>query len=200
MNIRIFLFQDFATLDVFGPVDILGRIDGAELHYISLEGGVISNRNQVRIETEKAADSSSGGILLVPGGMGTRILVQNPIFLSRLKMLVQSADICLAVCTGSALLAAAGLLDHMRATSNKKSWAWVTSVSHEVDWIPRARWVTDGKFYTSSGVSAGMDMALGFIADRYGREKALSIAGAIEYLWNEEQEKDPFAVETAKES
>ena len=194
MNIRILLFPDFATLDVFGPVDILGRLDGAELHYISLEGGVITNRNRVRIETEKASESPAGGILLVPGGMGTRPLAENQEYLSFLKTLVPTAETCLAVCTGSALLAAAGLLKNRQATSNKKSWAWVTSIGGQVNWVPQARWVTDGNFYTSSGVSAGMDMALGFVADRYGREKACSIAEAIEYIWNEEKEKDPFAV------
>ena len=194
MIIRILLFPDFATLDVFGPVDILGRIEGAELHYVSMEGGIVTNRNRVRIETEKASESPTGGILLVPGGMGTRPLVRDSEFLSRLKTLVLSADTCLAVCTGSALLAAAGLLKNRKATSNKKSWSWVTSVSGETDWIPKARWITDGNFYTSSGVSAGMDMALGFVADRYGREKACSIADAIEYIWNEDKEMDPFAI------
>jgi transcriptional regulator GlxA family with amidase domain len=73
------------------------------------------------------------------------------------------------------------------------SFQWVKSVDSEVDWVYRARWICDGKFYTSSGVSAGMDMALGFIADRLGKEKAREIASQIEYIWNEDKEKDVFA-------
>jgi len=63
-----------------------------------------------------------------------------------------------------------------------------------VRWVGKARWVRDGCFYTASGVSAGIDMALCFVADRLGRAKALSIAQRMEYLWNEDATDDPFAV------
>lgn len=84
-------------------------------------------------------------------------------------------------------------MDGLKATSNKKALEWVMSVSDQVDWIRHARWVRDGKFYTSSGVSAGMDMALGFVSDLYGVQKAEQIAGDIEYIWNRNQNADPFA-------
>jgi transcriptional regulator GlxA family with amidase domain len=61
-----------------------------------------------------------------------------------------------------------------------------------VRWEKRARWVADGKYYTSSGVSAGIDMALGFIEERHGQKKALETAKQIEYLWNEDRGNDPF--------
>ncbi len=60
-------------------------------------------------------------------------------------------------------------------------------------WQPAARWVEDRKFFTSSGISAGMDMALGFVARLYGRQQALAIAKDMEYLWNEDPHRDPFA-------
>lgn len=60
----------------------------------------------------------------------------------------------------------------------------------QVNWQKKARWVVDGRFYTSSGISAGMDMALGFIADRYGEEEAQRIAGFTEYRPSD----DPFAI------
>ncbi len=77
-------------------------------------------------------------------------------------------------------------MDGKRATSNKKAFHWAMSCSDKVDWIQEARWVVDGNCYTSSGVSAGIDMSLGFMADRYGRETALEIADSIEYIWNED--------------
>ena len=61
------------------------------------------------------------------------------------------------------------------------------------EWAKRARWCVDGKFYTSSGISAGMDMALGFIADRFGEEKANGVAKYAEYVRNADPENDPFA-------
>ena len=69
------------------------------------------------------------------------------------------------------------------------------SVDMEVYWIKKARWVTDGKYYTSSGVSAGMDMALGFVADQFGLDKAKEIAQRIEYIWNSDWDNDIFAIE-----
>ena len=92
-----------------------------------------------------------------------------------------------------ALLAGCGALDGRRATSNKKSFAWVKSVRGAVGWEERARWVADGKFYTSSGVSAGMDMALGFVSDRFGRSRAEGIAEQLEYVWNDDCTRDVFA-------
>ena len=63
-----------------------------------------------------------------------------------------------------------------------------------VHWIQQARWVRDGNVYTSSGVSAGMDMTLGFIRDMHGEKTAREIIRMIEYIWNEDQNHDPFAV------
>jgi transcriptional regulator GlxA family with amidase domain len=60
--------------------------------------------------------------------------------------------------------------------------------------MERARWAADGKYYTSSGVSAGIDMALGFVAELHGRATAVEAARQMEYVWNEDKENDPFAL------
>lgn len=90
------------------------------------------------------------------------------------------------------MLAKSGVLDKRNATSNKKAFDWVRSISQNVNWIKKARWVVDEKYYTSSGVSAGMDMSLGFISDLFGIEKAKQIAFDIEYFWNSNKECDVF--------
>ena len=82
--------------------------------------------------------------------------------------------------------------DGRRATSNKLAWQWVIAQSDQVHWIEQARWVVDGKCYTSSGVSAGMDMALGFIADRHGVDTARQIALETEFRWQENSDIDDF--------
>ena len=84
------------------------------------------------------------------------------------------------------------LLNRRKATSNKKSFNWVKGLNSNVIWIEKARWVVDGKYYTSSGVSAGIDMSLGFISDFYSIEKAREIAKDIEYIWNEDRNNDIF--------
>src|SRR5574338_457732 len=107
---------------------------------------------------------SVGVVLFVPGGMGTRREVDNPVLLGWLERRAAGATHVTSVCTGAALLARAGLLDGHRATSNKRSWDWVVSQGPRVDWVRRARWVQDGRLWTSSGVSAGIDMTLQLIA------------------------------------
>ena len=133
-------------------------------------------------------------VLLVPGGMATRTLVADRSYIATLADWATQSAWTLTVCTGSALLAATGLLDGLPATSNKTAFDWVRGVRPQVAWQGRARWVRSGKFYTASGVSAGMDMALGFIADREGVAQAERIAQRCEYHWQRDAAVDPFAV------
>lgn len=193
MDVNVLLFDDFETLDAFGPVEVLGKVEEYRLRYFSEHGGTVASAQKTVIVTEPATEADGGGILVVPGGRGTRRLAVFPPFLHFLRGMADDAEYCLSVCTGSALLAGCGALDGRRATSNKKSFAWVKSVRGAVGWEERARWVADGKFYTSSGVSAGMDMALGFVSDRFGRSQAEGIAEQLEYVWNDDCTRDVFA-------
>ncbi|MDF2685534.1 MAG: ThiJ/PfpI protein [Clostridia bacterium] len=194
MDVNMILFDDFETLDVFGPVEIFGTMPNIyKLKYYSLNGGIIGNRHSVKIQTEQIDENISGDILLIPGGQGTRREINNKSLIDKITALSEKSEFCLTVCTGSALLAKTGLLKNRKATTNKNAFDWVKSIDTEVNWVAKARWVTDGKYYTSSGVSAGMDMTLGFIEDRHGRECAERCAGCIEYIWNSDKEKDLFA-------
>ena len=170
------------------------RIPEYSVRYFSLCGGPVGNGKGLAIETLPLAGARPG-ILLVPGGFGTRRLVNDSAFVSALRKAAEESVYCLTVCTGSALLAKTGLLDGMRATSNKRAFDWVVSVNPSVLWQRHARWVSDGKFYSSSGVSAGIDMALGFISDRSGEEKAREIADSMEYVRNGNPDNDPFALD-----
>lgn len=192
MHINVWLFDGFETLDAFGPVEVFGTDEAFELGYYSHEGGTITSRHGFKVETRPIGEAPRGALLL-PGGPGTRALVQNAAFLQALADCAATQEYCLTVCTGSAVLAAAGALENRRATSNKKSWPWVVTNGNAVDWVYRARYVRDGNIYTSSGVSAGIDMALCFVADVMGREKAQSIADYIEYVWNDDADRDDFA-------
>ncbi len=188
------LFDNFETLDLFGPIEMFGSLPKYyRLQYASITGGIIRNKQGVAIQTIAITDLEySTDILLIVGGIGTRQVVDDTPFLQALISLSNQADWVLSVCTGSALLAKAGILDNRKATSNKLSWHWVTAQSNQVNWIKKARWVIDGKFYTSSGVSAGMDMALGFIADRHDIDTAYRIAHYTEYCWQQDSELDSF--------
>jgi hypothetical protein len=108
--------------------------------------------------------------MLIPGGQGTRRLVNDEAFLSWLRAWAAPASLVTSVCTGSAVLAAAGLLDGYRATSNKAAFEWVREQSEKVYWVAQARWVEDRDRWTSSGVAAGMDMAAALLADLFGQD------------------------------
>jgi putative intracellular protease/amidase len=197
MNIAVLLFDDFETLDVFGPVEVFGRlVDKYSLKFYSLNGGQIKNRHGVSINTEKLEDINNKlEIFLVPGGLGTRKEVENKLLVDKIKETSNLSKYVLTVCTGSALLARTGLLEGKRATSNKRAFDWVITNGTNVIWDNKARWTIDDKYYTSSGVSAGIDMSLGFLSDRHGIEFARRVAFEIEYLWTEDRNNDSFKTE-----
>jgi transcriptional regulator GlxA family with amidase domain len=132
-------------------------------------------------------------MILVPGGFGTRKGVDNLLFRSWIAERSASADLVMSVCTGAAMLARAGVLDGRRATSNKLAFQWVETQGPRVKWVKKARWVEDGKFFTSAGVSAGIDMSLAVVAKIAGAELAAEAAKQMEYEWHRDAEWDPFA-------
>ncbi|MFT8704424.1 DJ-1/PfpI family protein [Bifidobacterium aquikefiricola] len=193
-TINVVLFDNFETLDACGPIEILGSLNNEyRIEYFSLNGGFVTSRQGLQTQTQSFAHVESNGILLIPGGMGTRPLVNDDEFLTQLEILANKSKDVLTVCTGSALLAKTGLLNAKSATSNKLAFDWVTSLNPAVNWVLKARWVVDGNIYTSSGVSAGMDMALGYVNDKLGITVARKTAHDIEYVWNEDPDNDPFA-------
>jgi len=198
-RIGILLFNNFETLDVFGPVEIFGRLkDLYTIEFYSLEGGIVSSSQNVKIVTEKFREKDTLDIFLIPGGMGTRKEVDHEALISKIKELSSSSTHTLTVCTGSALLARTGQLNGRSATSNKRSYDWAIAQGEKVKWIKKARWTVDGKFYTSAGISAGMDMTLGFIRDVHGSDLARKIAYEIEYTWQENKDVDNFYLQDLK--
>ena len=194
-DVSIILFDGFEPLDMAGPVEVFGDIGEWRLRYFSEHGGPVSCRQGFKVITEPfSAMTPADGILFVPGGMGSRPLSLCTDWLHSLAQFAGESRWVLSVCTGSVLLAAAGVLDGRKATSNKRSWSWVTSFGSSVRWQPQARWTADGKFRTSSGVSAGTDMALAFVGELFGEARAESIARRMEYIRSRSAEDDPFAV------
>nr|WP_314477565.1 DJ-1/PfpI family protein [uncultured Campylobacter sp.] len=175
--VNVLLFEGFTTMDALGPAEALSRAldDGRkcyEIEYFSATGELVGGSTNAKIWTRKLDEIAKFDILLVPGGFAVRELAHESEFIAILGELAGRHDHVIAVCTGSVLLAKTGLLDGMEATSNKLSWQWATSEAPGVRWVRAARWCVSGKFYTSSGVSAGIDAALGFIADMHGRDEA----------------------------
>lgn len=195
MEINIALFEGFEPLDVFGPFEVFAHVEGIHIHLFSLDGSrVVSGFGGVRVATAKPENIDCQGILLVPGGPGTRGLVKNLQLIGLLRDLAGQASQVLTVCTGSALLAATGLLNGRRATSNDLAFNWVAGVNDQVIWVRQARWVADGDIWTSSGISAGIDMTLSFLEDIVGTDAVDMVCTRMEYIRNRDPGFDPFAV------
>ena len=194
-SLGVVLFPDFELLDVFGPLEMFGLLPDHYVLRLVAEAGPRQRAAQgpVSLIDDLFEEDLHYDILLVPGGRGARREVENPALLAWLRQKAETAELVTSVCTGAALLARAGLLDGKRATSNKAAFAWVQSQGPSVDWQTKARWVEDGKFFTSSGVSAGMDMALAVIARLQGQDQARQVATWAEYDWHQDPDWDPFA-------
>ncbi|OTA61410.1 class I glutamine amidotransferase-like protein [Hypoxylon sp. EC38] len=199
------LFPGFQALDVFGPLDILNMLSKQtplSLYILSATLDPVStktpasghNVSQAVVPTHTYADSPDDiEVLLLPGGAGTR----DPENIREIVDFVRGAyprlRYLLTVCTGSAVAAKSGVLDGRRATSNKRAWEWATAQGPNVNWVRHARWVTDGNIWTSSGISAGIDMMYAFVGDQWGEDVARTLADASEYVRNTDPGVDPFA-------
>ncbi|KAF2201343.1 class I glutamine amidotransferase-like protein, partial [Delitschia confertaspora ATCC 74209] len=131
-------------------------------------------------------------VLLVPGGGGTRhARIEEEI--SFVREMYPRLKYVISVCTGATILSRAGVLDGKSATSNKRAWDWIKSTSDKVNWIHQARWVVDGNTWTSSGVSAGIDVTYAFLSEVYGETVADFVAKSSEYVRWTNASYDPFS-------
>jgi putative intracellular protease/amidase len=180
MDVAIPLYERFTALDAVGPYEVLSRIPGARVHFVAAQPG------PVRTETgmlSLTADEALGEvphpeIVVVPGGLGNRELLEDEALLDWLREAHAHTRWTTSVCTGALLLAAAGLLEGVEASTH---WA-----ARDVLAGLGARPVTDrvverGKIITAAGVSAGIDMALLLTARIGGDDLARAIQLGIEY-------------------
>ncbi|MFJ8311320.1 MULTISPECIES: DJ-1/PfpI family protein [unclassified Streptomyces] len=181
MQIAILLYDRFTALDAVGPYEILGRTPGAETVFVAEQAGPVRNDNRGSLGI--LADRTLGevprpDIVVVPGGPGQDAQMDNAAVLDWLRAVDAGSTWTTSVCTGSLLLAAAGLLEGRRATSH-----WL-ALDHLATFGARPtseRVVTDGKYVTAAGVSSGIDMGLTLLGRIAGDERAQAVQLLIEY-------------------
>ncbi len=194
-TLAAFVFPGFETLDYFGPIEMLGGLT-EEIEVITVAQGcdpVASIHGQKIVIDKKLSEKDDYDLVLIPGGDSALIEGQDEEVLEWIRNVSVKADRVMSVCTGTILVGMSGVLDGRSATTNKKDFTNTVHLAPKVDWVKEARWVEDGKFFTSSGVSAGMDMALAALADLYGNEVAEEMAISCEYDWHKDPNWDPFA-------
>lgn len=198
--VGMLLFDGFEMLDVFGPLEMFGFLgDRVRIVTVGEQAGLVKPRNGPAVQIEQSLASAGAlDLFIIPGGAGTRREVDNTALIAAIRTVSEQTPKVASVCTGAALLARTGLLNGLRATTNKMAFDWVSSQGTEVIWMPDGRWVDSGKYATSSGVSAGTDLALALIQQLFDRETAEGIARSAEYTWNDDPDHDPFALAPAQ--
>ena len=180
MQIAILLYDRFTALDAVGPYDVLGRLPGADLAFVAVEPGPVrTEQRTLALTADKAlSEVPRPDIVMVPGGFGTRDLFDDEPILGWLREAHEHSTWTTSVCTGSLLLAAAGILDGVEAATHWLARDELAALGA----IPVPdRVVQRGKILTAAGVSSGIDMALHLAALEAGEMAAQAIQLGIEY-------------------
>jgi putative intracellular protease/amidase len=180
MDIAIPLYEDFTALDAVGPYEVLSRLPGARVTFVAAEPGPLATETgMLTLVAERSLDElPHPDVLVVPGGTGTDAALDDEALVGWIRTAHETSRYTTSVCTGSLLLAAAGLLDGLEATSH---WADLDKLSKYGATPVGRRVVEQGKVITAAGVSSGIDMALLLAARLTSDEVAQAIQLGIEY-------------------
>jgi len=179
MKIAILLFDNYTALDVVGPYEVLSRLPNAKVCFAGIEKKGYKDAYGLTVQADYTLDEiSQADILLIPGGFGIDNLLNNPKIIDWIRQIDQTTVWTVSVCSGSLLLAAAGLLDGKNCTTH---WRRKEQLKKYNVVVKDERYVQDGKMVTSAGVSAGIDMALYLTSKIISDKMAMAIQLAIEY-------------------
>ena len=180
MKIAFLIFEKITALDIVGPYEVLCRLPGAELTFVAPEAGEKRTDTGVLglVADASIDDVPEADILVIPGGEGNRPLLSDERVLDWVRKIDEGSTWTTSVCTGSTVLAAAGLLDGRPATTH---WAYMHRLAELGAEPVSDRVVESGKYMTAAGVSSGIDMALTLVAKLAGDDVAKAIQLGIEY-------------------
>ncbi len=189
-NVAILLFDEVEVLDFCGPFEVFsvtGRQDNQNpfnVYTVSEKPEPVMARNQLSINPRYTISKCpQPDILIVPGGFGTRKEMHNTVLIDWIKKCSQKAELVLSVCTGALLLAKAGLLEGLSATTHHGALELLEKTAPNTTIEESKRFVDNGKIIVSAGISAGIDMSFYVVAKLIGEEEALKTAQYMEYDW-----------------
>lgn len=186
--VAILLFDEIEVLDFAGPFEVFGVTDELSNHQlfrvvtVAPEQRAIRARNGLSVNPDHAlADCPRPDILIVPGGFGTRALLNNQPVLDWIKAIHTTAEIVASVCTGSIVLGRAGLLDGLKATTHHECFELLRTHAPRTTIVETDRFLDNGRILTAAGISAGIDMSLHLVARLHGAAVAEKTARYMEY-------------------
>ncbi|MDX2592175.1 DJ-1/PfpI family protein [Streptomyces sp. WI03-4A] len=180
MQIAVVVYDGFTALDAVGPYEMLVRAPGAETVFVAERPGAVrTDTGALGIVADRSlAEVTRPDVVVVPGGPGQSALMEHRPLLDWLRAADATSTWTASVCTGSLLLAAAGLLEGRRATSH---WLALEQLERFGARPAEERVVVDGKYVTAAGVSAGIDMGLTLLGRIAGDDVARTVQLATEY-------------------
>lgn len=180
MLIAVALFEQVTALDAIGPYEVLQRLPGADVCFVGHRKGEVRTDNGfLGLTVDNTFDEvEDPDIVLVPGGVGTRVLVHDDEILNWIRTTHETSQFTCSVCTGSLLLAAAGVLRGLRATTHFSARQLLAKYGAEPS---DDRVVQEGKVITAAGVSSGIDMALRLAEQLTDETTAKALQLMIEY-------------------
>jgi transcriptional regulator GlxA family with amidase domain len=186
----ILIFDDVEVLDFCGPFEVFAVTGNTQstrpfhVYTIAEKPGPIIARNGLSVNPNYTlAECPAPDILLVPGGQGTRREMHNTNLTNWIREQAEPAELVLSVCTGALLLAGAGLLDNLEATTHHNALELLREVAPNTRVDETKRFVDNGKIVLSAGISAGIDMSLHIVERLLGHEEAVKTAWHMEYDW-----------------
>lgn len=188
-NVAILIFDEVEVLDFCGPFEVFGvaglRSPGERPFYaytIAEKSEPVSARNGLSINPNfTLADCPQSDILLVPGGWGTRGVIQNEALVNWVREQAGRVELVLSVCTGALVLAKAGLLEGLSATTHFQALNELRDLAPTTTLCLDQRYVDNGQVVLSAGISAGIDMSLYVVARLLGEEQANETARYMQY-------------------
>ena len=193
-RVCIVVFDEVEVLDFCGPFEVFSVTGGRQgltpfdVCTVSEDMKVINTRGGLSVNPGHTFESCPRpDIILVPGGMGTRREMNNPGMLQWLSRHAKSAELVLSVCSGALVLAKAGLLNGLKATTHHDALDELRAIHPDIGVDGQRRFIDNGRVIVSAGISAGIDMSLHVVARLLGREQALETARYMEYKWNSEE-------------
>jgi len=189
-RVCIVIFDEVEVLDFCGPFEVFSVTGGRkgllpfEVCTASEDGERITARGGLSVNPAYSFENCPRpDILLMPGGMGTRREMNNPGMLDWLRRNAKGAELVLSVCSGALVLAGAGLLDGLSATTHHCALDELRAITPEIAVDGEKRFIDNGRVIVSAGISAGIDMSLHVVARLLGKEQALETARYMEYEW-----------------
>lgn len=180
-TIGILVYDGYNTLDAMGPYHTLAEIMGAKTFFIAKKKGMVQNQRGLQMKVDTSfAEVNKLDILVIPGGaVETFMQTQDTVTLNWIRQIDKTTTFTTSVCTGAWILGATGLLNGKYATTN---WYRAEEIlnSYGVK-FKQDRWVRDGKYWTSAGVTAGIDMSLAIIDELMGKKYTEGVMLDLEY-------------------